>query len=70
MGLAFGQKFSEEENVTVRLCVCGCVCICVCVWLGEWVLHCCLSHVQPDPFKLKTGGLVNLKEIQAVEAEK
>ena len=62
VGLAYGKKFTEEEKLAVSL-------------LHRFHLYqyCSLpptlSSLQPDPFKLKTGGLVDLKEISGTDLE-
>ena len=34
------------------------------------VVYMCVCVLQPDPFKLKTGGLVDLQTISEAEAER
>ena len=64
--MAYGKKCSEEEE---KLAVSdksvykkGSVLI-------DYIVLLCDDISQPDPFKLKTGGLVDLKEISTADIQ-
>lgn len=84
VGLAFGKKFTEEEKLAVgvqhldhnqqnfKSHLLPFVFLLLLLLLPLFFISFPLSltsTLQPDPFKLKTGGLVDLKDLKGSELE-